>query len=140
MLRRVVELLATRKGQLESCILKAWRIVPLCLMWCISREQNAWSFEVCETPVLELKTYMFKSLYAWSAVYNSPRFSCFTNSLGLCSSISPYLGVSFLKPIRNPTLNLGNPGKLPVLIMEVNITPQRNKTVWPTDSSERIFF
>jgi hypothetical protein len=43
----------------------------LCLMWCIWRKQNGMSFEVCE--ILVLKSDTFKSCYAWSAVYNSPR-------------------------------------------------------------------
>jgi hypothetical protein len=35
------------------------------------------SFENCERPVLELKAYMLKSLYAWMTAYNSPYFfSC----------------------------------------------------------------
>ena len=35
---------------------------PLYLLWCIWREQNAKSFEDCETTMLDLKK-MFQSLY-----------------------------------------------------------------------------
>jgi hypothetical protein len=31
-----------------------WRMAPLCLMWCIWREQNACSFEDCETGMYEI--------------------------------------------------------------------------------------
>jgi hypothetical protein len=88
--RTVVGLLASWIGQLGSrCILEAWRVAPLCLMWCIWREWNARSFEDCERLVIELKVIMFKSLYAWLVVYNSPHFSTFSKFLKLCSYISP---------------------------------------------------
>jgi hypothetical protein len=56
-------------------------MTPLCLMWPIWRGQNTRSFEDCEISVVELKIVMFKSLYAWIVVYNSPRFSRFQNFL-----------------------------------------------------------
>jgi hypothetical protein len=53
-------------------------MASLCLMWCIWREQNAKSFEDCESSVLELKAVMFKSLY-------SPHFYSFIELVDLCS-------------------------------------------------------
>ena len=54
--RRVRELLMSLGGQVgHRDILKVWMFVPLCLMWCIWREQNAQSFEDRETAVTELK-------------------------------------------------------------------------------------
>jgi hypothetical protein len=44
-------------------VLEVWRMAHLCLMWYISREQNARSFENRETSVLELKSIVFRSLY-----------------------------------------------------------------------------
>jgi hypothetical protein len=58
-------------------------MAPQFLMWCIWREQNARSFEDCESSVLELKYFMFKCLY------NSPYFSSFTEFLDLLSYFSP---------------------------------------------------
>jgi hypothetical protein len=53
-----------------SCnILEVWLLAPLCLMWCICREQNARRFENREISVVELKNIMFKSLYTWIEVY-----------------------------------------------------------------------
>jgi hypothetical protein len=45
---------------------------PLCLMWCIWRERNTMNFKDCEISTIELKTVMFRSLYAWMVAYNSP--------------------------------------------------------------------
>jgi hypothetical protein len=42
-------------------------------------------FEDYETLVVELKTALFKSLYAWIAAYNSPYFSSFYEFLDFCS-------------------------------------------------------
>jgi hypothetical protein len=62
--QRVAELLGSWKGPFGSCHnLEAWRLTPLCLMWCIWREYNIRNFEDCERMVLELKAIMFRSLY-----------------------------------------------------------------------------
>jgi hypothetical protein len=46
MLRRVRELSMSWGGQVgRRDILELWRLVPLCLMWCIWRERNAQSFK-----------------------------------------------------------------------------------------------
>jgi hypothetical protein len=57
--QQVVELLASWKAGLVD----AWRMVPLCLMWCIWGKHNARHFEDCERMVIELKAMMFKTLY-----------------------------------------------------------------------------
>ena len=62
-------LLVSWRGQLGSCnILDVWRMTLLWLMWCIWREQNVRSFEDCEILVVEWKSVMFKSLYAWRSI------------------------------------------------------------------------
>lgn len=62
--RRVRELLMGWKGRVGSHnILEVWRLTPLYLMWCIWRKWNARNFEDRETPAVELKNNMFKSLY-----------------------------------------------------------------------------
>jgi hypothetical protein len=61
----VVELLASWKCQFGSHRnIKLWRMVPLCLMRCIWQESNAQNLGNCENSVIELKSFMFKSLYA----------------------------------------------------------------------------
>jgi hypothetical protein len=62
--RRVRELLMSWRGRVGSRnILEVWRLTPLYLMWCIWRKWNARNFEDRETPAVELKNNMFKSLY-----------------------------------------------------------------------------
>jgi hypothetical protein len=90
---RVVGLLAGCRGHLGSrCILEAWRIAPLRLMWYIWKKWNARSFKDCESSVLELKVVMFKFLYTWTVAYNSTHFSSFTEFIDLCSSFLLNLG------------------------------------------------
>jgi hypothetical protein len=70
--RRVRGVLLSWGGQVGHCdILEVWRPAPLCLMWCIWREQNAQNFEDRETSVLELKKIIFNSLYTLIAAHNS---------------------------------------------------------------------
>jgi hypothetical protein len=42
------------------------------------------NFEDCVISVVELKSVIFKSLYAWMVVCNSPHFSSFTEFLDFC--------------------------------------------------------
>ena len=68
--RRVWELLVCwRVPAWSRNILEVWLLAPLCLMWCICREQNARRFEDREISVVELKNIMFKSLYTWIEAY-----------------------------------------------------------------------
>jgi hypothetical protein len=90
MLRKVIQLLDSWRGQVgRNNILEVWRIVPLCIIWCIWRERNARSFGDYKISVAKLSSGVFKSLYAWMTVYNSPHFSSFTEFLDFCSSFSP---------------------------------------------------
>jgi hypothetical protein len=76
----VIELLACWRGQLGSrSVLDAWRMSPLCLMWCIWRERNARCFEDREISVEELKNILVKSLYTWTKAYNISQFSNFSD-------------------------------------------------------------
>ena len=65
-----------------------WRIVPHCLMWCISWERNSRSFEDRERPILEFKSFFFSTLLEWCLVL--PYFSCISLSglLEHCTLIS----------------------------------------------------
>jgi hypothetical protein len=90
--RKVIELLASWKGKVGSRnILEVWRMAPLSLMWCIWRMRNAKSFEDCEILAVELKFFMFNSLYACMAAYNGPHFCSFIKLLDFCSFF-PYWG------------------------------------------------
>jgi hypothetical protein len=51
--RRVSKLLGSCRGQMGNrMVLQLWRMVPLCLMQCLWREQNAYSFDDCENGLL----------------------------------------------------------------------------------------
>jgi hypothetical protein len=50
---------------------EAWRLAPLCLLWCIWRERNAWLFEDVETSIVELRKRLLNTLYIWIAPHHS---------------------------------------------------------------------
>jgi len=57
--RKVIEVLDSWRGQVgRQNILEAWKMAPLCLMWCIWRERNVRSFEDCGRSVEQLKSIM----------------------------------------------------------------------------------
>jgi hypothetical protein len=56
-------------GRLD--ILEVWRLVPVCLVWCIWTKHNVRSLEDRETLVVELKKIIFNSLYTWITTHNS---------------------------------------------------------------------
>jgi hypothetical protein len=45
-------------------VLQTWRMVPLCVMWCIWRERNARNFEDRELGILELKKRVIQTLFS----------------------------------------------------------------------------
>jgi hypothetical protein len=68
-------------------------MIPLCLMWCIWRERNIRNFKDCEKTVIDLKAFMFKSLYDWMAGH---KFFCFSNSLEFLDMCIFFLNSVFL--------------------------------------------
>lgn len=73
----------------NECLL-VWRLTRLCLIWCIQKEQNAWTFEDTETLVEELRKNTFKSIFIWITAQNSLFFSSFSYILNC--SFSPEQG------------------------------------------------
>jgi hypothetical protein len=61
--RMVLELLTSGYGPAKE----VWRLVPLCLMWCIWRERNARHFEDVEISMVELRKRLLNMLYIWIA-------------------------------------------------------------------------
>jgi len=80
--RRVSDLLGNRHA------LQIWRLVPLCLMWCLWPERNAKSFENHDSGLLEIKNMMLQSQYTWKVVWNSVHVANFFGFLELCFSFS----------------------------------------------------
>jgi len=72
---------------------EVWRLVPLCLMWCIWREQNARYFEDVETSMLELRKLLLSTLYIWIAAHHSLNVFSYADVLNLFS-VRSYLGYS----------------------------------------------
>jgi hypothetical protein len=53
---RMKECLESWRGQRSNHTIRhIWRMAHLCVMWCLSRERNAQSFEDCELGLIELK-------------------------------------------------------------------------------------
>jgi hypothetical protein len=48
-----------------------WKLVPLCLLWCLWRERNDKSFEDPEITLEEIKCLFFYTLYFWTAAFVS---------------------------------------------------------------------
>ena len=44
---------------------QAWRVVPLCLIWCIWRERNLRAFEDTENSLIFLKASLLSLLFLW---------------------------------------------------------------------------
>jgi hypothetical protein len=87
--RRVLELLSSWGASFGYGPAKeVWRLVPLCLMWCLWWERNARHFEDVKTSMLELRKCLLNTLYIWIANYHS--LSVFThvdflNLFSVCS-------------------------------------------------------
>lgn len=66
MLATVVELLASRTnlGGIPQ-IKVVWKMVPICILWCVWQECNDRTFEDKEHPLEELRLLFFKTLFLW---------------------------------------------------------------------------
>jgi len=64
---------------------EVWRLVPLCLMWCIWRERNVRHFEDIETLMVELRKRLLNMLYIWIASHHSLNVFTYAGFLNLFS-------------------------------------------------------
>jgi hypothetical protein len=65
MLGSLKECLGSWRGQRGNrTVLQIWRMTPLCVMWCLWREKNAWSFENREYGIIELKERVLQTLFS----------------------------------------------------------------------------
>ena len=71
MLSRVEDLYARRwtGGRSRSAVV--WKMIPLCLMWCLWIERNARCFEDATRTLEELTHFFFFTLFTWTAVWLS---------------------------------------------------------------------
>jgi hypothetical protein len=64
---------------------EAWRLAPLCLLWCIWRERNARLFEDIEISMVELQKRLLNTLYIWIASHHSLNVFTYVDFLKLLS-------------------------------------------------------
>jgi hypothetical protein len=65
-----------------------WKMIPLCLMWCIWRERNARCFEDSVRSFEEILHYFLFTLYTWTAGWLAPIVISFPDFLSRFSSPS----------------------------------------------------
>jgi hypothetical protein len=86
---RTKDCLESWRGQRGNrIVMHIWRMVPLCVMWCLWRERNARSFEECELGLIELKKRKLQTLFSWRVMWHSMQASMLAEFFDLCSSFS----------------------------------------------------
>jgi hypothetical protein len=65
-----------------------WKMIHLCLMWCIWREHNARCFEDPARSFEEILHYFLLMLYTWTAGWLDPLVISFPDFLSRLSSSS----------------------------------------------------
>jgi hypothetical protein len=86
--RSVKELMACwcSGGRTRSAVV--WKMIHLCLMWCIWRERNARCFEDLARSFEEIVHYFLFTLYTWTAGWLDPLVVSFSDFLSRLSSPS----------------------------------------------------
>jgi hypothetical protein len=81
----VKELLASwwSSGRSRSAVV--WKMVPLCIMWCIWSERNLRCFEDSSRSIEDLLHVFLFTLFSWTAGWLAPRAISFTDFLSLFS-------------------------------------------------------
>ena len=49
-----------------------WKMVPMCLFWCVWKEMNDRSYEDKEKTLGEILSLFYETLYLWIVAYVSP--------------------------------------------------------------------
>jgi hypothetical protein len=87
--RRVIDVLNSWGGQVGyGPVREVWKLVPLCLWWCLWRERNARTFEDVELSEAELRKFVLHTLYSWMVAHHSLLFASFVDFLTFCHSFS----------------------------------------------------
>jgi hypothetical protein len=74
--------LGSWRGQLGNRrALHIWRLVPLCVMWCLWRERNAHSFKDNECSMIELTKLALHTLFSWRVTWSHSHESNFSDFL-----------------------------------------------------------
>ena len=83
------------KSTLSNMPTYTWRMVPLCVMWCLWRERNAQIFEDRELGLMELKKRVIQTLFSWRVLWLSPQVSTLAEFLDFCATFSSCFVGSF---------------------------------------------
>ena len=83
---KVVDLMACWWYGGNSRSVVVWKMMPLCLMWCVWRERNDRNFDNLERTLEEIKSFFFYSLFTWTFAYLALIVISFSNFLALFSS------------------------------------------------------
>jgi hypothetical protein len=79
--RRVIDLLACWWSSRRPTSFAVWKMVPICLFWCLCREMNNRSFEDLESTLYEILSLFYLTLYFWITVYVHPLSFSFVDFL-----------------------------------------------------------
>jgi hypothetical protein len=84
--RRVVDLLHCWWSVGRPRSAAVWKMVPLCIMWCLWVERNGRFFEDSERSSEDLLHFFFITLFTWAAAWLAPTVITFSDFLYLFSS------------------------------------------------------
>jgi hypothetical protein len=84
--RRVIDLFACwwKSGRPMSAAI--WKIVSICIFWCVWKEKNLRCFEDLKSSIEDILALFFHTLYLWTVVFLSPLAISFVDFL-VCFSI-----------------------------------------------------
>jgi hypothetical protein len=72
--RRVINLFACWWNS-EKPSAAIWKIVPICIFWCVWKEINLRCFEDMESSMNDILASFFLTLYLWTVAFLSPSIS-----------------------------------------------------------------
>jgi hypothetical protein len=73
-------------GRFQSAVV--WKMIHLCLIWCIWSERNVGCFEDSTRTLEELIHFFLFTLFTWTAAWLAPLVISFLDFLSLFSSSS----------------------------------------------------
>ena len=84
---KVSDCLGSWRGQLGNRLaLHVWRLIPLCMMWCLWQERNTHSLDDHESGVIELKKLLLTTLFSWRVIRSHSPETTFNGFLYLMIS------------------------------------------------------
>jgi len=85
MSRRVIDLFACWWKSGRPMSVAIWKMVPICIFWCVWKEINLRCFEDLESSMEDILASLFHTLYLWTMIFLSPLSISFADFL-ICFS------------------------------------------------------